>query len=169
MTSEKSEDPKGVKASFEDLMEVVTEASLRLDGVIINPGAAEVIFGKELIESIKGQMAPSDESEQTVDMHVAEPSEYPSGLKDMLKQFALDETRVSKVWVRLLATADGSMMRWLIGVETSAQGDERQYILDTLKRFITPTLGNVESIVASSDEDYVKQAIKDVKPFYERT
>ena len=87
----------------------------------------------------------------------------------MLKQFALDETRVSKVWVRLLATDDGSMMRWLIGVETSAQGDERQYIFDTLKRFITPILGNVESIVASSDEDYVKQAIKDVKPFYERT
>ena len=169
MTSEKSEDPKGVKASFEDLMAVVTEASLRLDGVIINPGAAEVIFGKELIESIKGQMAPSDDAEQTVDMHVAEPSEYPSGLKDMLKQFALDETRVSKVWVRLLTTADGSTMRWLIGVETSAQGDERQYIFDTLKRFITPTLGNVESIVASSDEDFVKQAIKDVKPFYERT
>ena len=168
MTSEKSEDPKGVKSSFEDLMEVVTAKELRLDGVIINPGASEVIFGKELIESIKGQMAPQ-EDEPTLDMHVATPSEYPPKLKEMIAEFCRDEDRISKVFVRLLVTPDGNTMRWLLGVETSSQGEERQYLLDTFKRFITTYLQNIEPIVSSTDEDFVKQAVKDADPFYERT
>ena len=169
MTSEKSEDPKGVKASFEDLMDVVTQESLRLDGVIINPGAAEVIFGKELIESIKGQMAPAGGEENTLDMQVATPAEYPSRLKEMIEQFAKDEARISKVWVKLLVTPDGNTMRWLLGVEAQAQGDELNYLLDTFKRFITPYLNNIEPVVASSDEDFVQQAVKDAEPFYART
>ena len=168
MTSEKSEDPKGVKSSFEDLMEVVTAEELRLDGVIINPGASEVIFGKELIESIKGQMAPQEEK-QTLEMHAATPSEYPPKLKEMIGEFCRDEDRISKVFVRLLVTPDGNTMRWLLGVETSSQGEERQYILDTFKRFITPYLQNIEPIVSSTDEDFVKQAVKDATAFYERT
>lgn len=168
MTSETSEDPKGVKSSFEDLMEVVTAKELRLDGVIINPGASEVIFGKELIESIKGQMEP-DKDEQTLDMHVAETSEYPPRLKEMIGEFCRDEASISKVWVRLLTTPDGGTMRWLIGVQTSSEGEQRQYQFDTFKRFITPYLQNVEPIVASSDEDFVIQAIKDADPYYERT
>ena len=167
MTSEKSEEPKGVKASFEDLMDVVTQESLRLDGVIINPGAAEVIFGKELIESIKGQMAPSEEN--TLDMQVATPAEYPPNLKEMIEQFAADESRISKVWVKLLVTPDGNTMRWLLGVEASCEGEELSYLLDTFKRFITPYLNNIEPVVASSQEDFVRQAVKDAEPFYART
>lgn len=168
MTSEKSEDPKGVKASFEDLMDVVTTASLRLDGVIINPGAAEVIFGKELIESIKGQMTSSQEG-STLDMQVATPAEYPSGLKEMISQFAADEPLVSKVWVKLLVTPDGSTMRWLLAVEAKGEPEQINYMLDTFKRFITPCLQGAEPVVASASEDFVKQAIKDSEPFYART
>ena len=167
MTSEKSEEPKGVKASFEDLMDVVTQESLRLDGVIINPGAAEVIFGKELIKSIKGQMAPSEEN--TLDMQVATPAEYPPKLKEMIEQFAADEARISRVWVKLLVTHDGNTMRWLLGVEASCEGEELSYLLDTFKRFITPYLNNIEPVVASSQEDFVRQAVKDAEPFYART
>lgn len=167
MTSEKSEEPKGVKASFEDLMDVVTQESLRLDGVIINPGAAEVIFGKELIESIKGQMAPSEEN--TLDMQVATPAKYPPNLKEMIEQFAADEARISRVWVKLLVTPDGNTMRWLLGVEATCEGEELSYLLDTFKRFITPYLNNIEPVVASSQEDFVRQAVKDAEPFYART
>jgi hypothetical protein len=167
MTSEKSEEPKGVKASFEDLMDVVTQESLRLDGVIINPGAAEVIFGKELIESIKGQMTPPEED--TLDMQAATPAEYPPKLKEMIEQFAADEARISRVWVKLLVTPDGNTMRWLLGVEASCEGEELSYLLDTFKRFITPYLNNIEPVVASSQEDFVRQAVKDAEPFYART
>ena len=169
MTSEKSEAPKGVKASFEDLMDVVLQESLRLDGVIINPGAAEVIFGKELIESIKGQMAPSEEEQPTLDMQVATPAEYPAKLKEMIEQFAADEPRMSKVWVKLLVTPDGSTMRWLLGVEAACEGEELNYLLDTFKRFVTPYLNNIEPVVASSGEDFVQQAVKDAEPYYARS
>lgn len=167
-TSEKAENQKGVKASFEDLMDVVTQESLRLDGMIINPGAAEVIFGKELINSIKEQMGPA-ENNDTLDMHVAEPSEYPPKLKEMIAEFARDEASISKVYVRLLVTPDKKTMRWLLGVETSTTGEQKKYILNTLSRFLTPYLQGIEPIAAGTDEDFVKQAIKDAKPFYDRT
>ena len=166
-TSEKNEDQKGVKASFEDLMDVVLQDSLKLDGVIINPGAAEVIFGKDLINSIKGQM--NSEGDNTVDMHVAIPEKYPPKLKEMLAEFCKDEPTIAKVYVRLLTTTDRKTMKWLLGVDTNASGEPKTYLFDTLKRFITPYLQGIEPIVAGTDEDFVKQAVKDAEPFYERT
>ncbi len=166
VASEKNENQKGVKASFEDLMEVVLQDSLRLDGVIINPGAAEVIFGKELINSIKEQMAPADDA---VEMRVVEPKEYPPKLKEMIAEFCKDESRISKVYVRLLTSKDDKTMKWLLGVETSAEGEERKYLFDTFSRFMTPYLLGVDPITASVEEEFVKQAIKDASPFYAGT
>ena len=168
MTSEKSEEPKGIKASFEDLMAVVMQDALRLDGVIINPGAAEVIFGKELIKSISEQMS-SNEDQDSLDMQVAVPTEYPPRMKEMIAGFCKDEHRISKVYVRLLATPDKSVMKWLLGVETSAEGDEKKYLLDTFGRFMKPYLQGVDPITAGTDEEFVRQAIKDAEAFYERT
>lgn len=164
ITGSKSEDPKGVKSSFEDLMAAATEERLRLDGVIINPGAAEVILGRELLSQIKGQMSDPD----TVDMLPAEPSEYPPMLKKMIGEFAKDEPGIRRVWVRLLVTPDGKTMRWLLGVESDLSGEERKYMLDKFSNFIKPYLQNVEPITADSGEDFVKQAVKDTEPFYER-
>ncbi|MBR1797341.1 MAG: enhanced serine sensitivity protein SseB C-terminal domain-containing protein [Clostridiales bacterium] len=164
VTTEKNEDQKGVKSSFEDLMAVVTEDSLKLDGVIINPGASEVIFGKELMNSIKGQMIPED----TLDMRVAEPSEYPPRLKEMIAEFCRDQLSVSAVYVRFLTTPDGKTMKWLLGVETDSEGKEKDYIIDTLSRFIKPYLQGIDPIVAGTDEEFVKQAIRNAQPFYER-
>lgn len=166
-TSETNEDQKGVKASFEDLMEVVLSEPLRLDGMIINPGAAEVIFGKELINSIKGQM--NNDAEGTVDMQVHTPSEYPPDLKPMIAEFCRDESKISKVYVKLLATSDRKTVKWLIGIEAGAEGEERKYLFDTFARFIRPALQGTDVIVAGTDEDYVKQAVGDAEPFYERT
>ena len=167
VTSEKSEDPKGVKASFEDLMELVLQDTLGLDGVIINPGASEVIFGKELMNSIKGQMGGDDTG--ALDMRVGTPSEYPPKLKEMIDSFCRDEKRISKVYVRLLTTEDGKTMKWLIGVECQAKGEELTYLLDTFKRYITPYLQGADVIVAGTDQEFVIQAIKNAEPFYERT
>ena len=60
-------------------------------------------------------------------------------------------------------------MKWLLGVDTNASGESKTYLFDTFKRFITPYLQGIEPIVAGTDEDFVKQAVKDAEPFYERT
>ncbi len=167
-TSVNDENQKGVKATFEDLMEVVLQDKLRLDGMIINPGAAEVIFGKELINSIKEQMGVPG-ADDALDMVVAKPESYPPRLREMIAEFCRDEKRISRVYVRLLTTPDRKTMKWLLGVETSAEGEEKKYLLDTFGRFLTPYLQGVEPITADTCEDFVKQAIKDAEPFYERT
>ena len=164
VTLEKNENQKGVRASFEDLMALVLESDLKFDGVIINPGASEVIFGKELLESINKPMKADP-----VDMKVVKPAEYPPELSRMIKEFCKDEPRIGKVYVNLLMSSDEKDMRWLFGIDTRVKGEEQVYIFDTFVRFIRPYLQGVEPIVASTDEDYVKQAIKEGKLFYEDT
>lgn len=168
VTAEKDEDQKGVKASFEDLMEAVLDDRLKLDGVIINPGASEVIFGRELMNSIKGQMKPQPQGSD-MDMTVVKPAEYPPKLKPMLNEFCKDNRSIRRVYAVLLSNPDQTLFRWLIGVDSSMEGDEEKYLLDTLAKFMTPYLQGIEPLAVSTDEDYVKQAIKDSEPFYERT
>lgn len=165
ITTEIDENQKAVKSSFEDLMEVVLNDKLNLDGVVINPGASEVVFGKELLNSIKQQMAGDD----TVGMCVADPKEYPPRMKEMIENYAKEEPSLNKVYVRLLVSQDKEELRWLLVADTSLEGEQRQYMLDTFKRFMKPYLDGIDLIVASKDEEYVSEAIKDVKPFYERT
>lgn len=164
ITTEKDENQKAVKSSFEDLMEVVLNPGLGLDGVVINPGASEVVFGKELLSSIKEQMAGDD----SVGMCVAQPAEYPPRMKEMIENFALEETSVKAVYVRLLVSQDQKELRWLLVVDSSLEGEQKQYMLDTFKRFMKPYLDGIEGIVATPEEEFASQAIKDVKPFYER-
>lgn len=165
ITTEKDENQKAVKSSFEDLMEVVLNPGLNLDGVVINPGASEVVFGKELLKSIKEQMAGDD----TVGMSVAQPLEYPPKMKEMIANFAQEEKSLNAVYVRLLVSQDQKELRWLLVVDSSLEGEQKQYMLDTFKRFMKPYLDGIEGIVATPDEEFAAQAIKDVNPYYERT
>jgi len=165
-TLEKDEHQKCVRASFEDVMQTVLEPSLNLDGMIINPGASEVIFGKELLQSINGQMSPQDDG---VDMQVLDAANFPPRMKGLVEGFAREEKRLKKVWVRILKSTETEELKWLIVLSLDVEGDERDYIIDTFSRYITPCLEGVESVVTGDDKDWVQDAIKDTEPFYERT
>ena len=45
----KDDNVKCIEAKFEDLIECVLAKDLRLDGMVVNPGSDEVIFGREML------------------------------------------------------------------------------------------------------------------------
>ena len=52
----KDDDQQAVLSSFEDLISVSLDPAFGLSGLIINPGAEEVMFGSELLKMIDDQM-----------------------------------------------------------------------------------------------------------------
>lgn len=166
VTTESDENQKGVKSSFEDLMAVALDDSLGLDGIIINPGSAEVVLGRELLESVNGQMRSS--SDDQTEMIAGDPSEYPAGLEDAVKNFAVDEPAVKRIFVKVLTSRDGSVMRWLFVIDTDESGEMKDYLLDTFTRYIGPYLGGFEPVVADLGQDFARKAAGSGKAFYER-
>jgi len=154
---------KGIIAGFEDILEVVTEDKMNLDGFVINPGHEEVLFGKDMLKMIAEQMHAADDTAK-----VGEPDHYPVRLHDMLEEFAVGEPSFQKVWVRLMRVNATGNLAWLFVVEDTGDENARQYLLDKLKNFIKPYVDGLDLVVVSSEEDFAKTVTSGVAPFFER-
>ncbi len=152
---------KGVTAGLADILDVVMAPKMGLDGFVINPGVENILFGKDMLKLIAQQMDIGGDDTAKV----GEPDHYPPELKDKLEEYLLDNTQVSSVWVRLLKENHTEVLRWMIICETDLEGNELQYQMDTLKKFVRPYLDGLDAIVVSSKEDFSKQVIKGIKPF----
>lgn len=155
------EETKAVSSSFEDLMETVLEPRFALDGVIVNPGSQEVLFGKEMLSMIKQQMSAGDS-----DFRVGAPDKYPDGMLTKVRDFCEDDGRIDELWIRLFESGDKDASGWLFVISTKVEGDQREYLYDTFKRFIRPYCDGLETVVADKGDEWVKDAIRDVEPFY---
>lgn len=160
-----TDDQKAVTSTFEDLMEVVLTPSFYLDGMIINPGSEDVLFGSELLEMIKEQMAPASE----VDVKVGDPDHYPDNFYKMMKEFMIDEKRVTKIYVRLFHQLKDDVTSWMFILDiTSDNLEERKYICETFNRFMAPYTDGLNSVTIDINEEYAREAVADVKPFCEQ-
>lgn len=160
--NKKDDDSKAVSSSFVDLIDAACQENLGLDGVIINPGAEEVILGKDMLMDIRKNMAP----ENTV--KIGDPDKYPVNMKKMILEFCKDEPRISKVFVRFFQNEDASSQGWLFIVACDAPEEERKYIFDTFNRFMTPHCDRLQCFTAGADEDYAVQAAEGAKPIYDK-
>jgi len=154
----------GVTSNFEDLIETCM-ANASLEGFVINPGLEEVLFGKEMLSMIADMMHGGDDTAK-----VGEPDHYPEKLHEMLDEFLKVESKVNKVWVRLMRVNKLGTLSWLFIVEgdLGQTEEEKKYVLDTLKNYIKPYLDGLELLCASSTEDFAAPVIEGVKPYIER-
>lgn len=159
------DDQKAVTSSFEDLMEVVLTPSFYLDGMILNPGSEDVLFGKDLISMISDQMGKNDD----VDVKVGDPDHYPDKFYPMMKEFLIDEPRVNKIYVRLFHKLSDDVTSWMFILDiNSDDAGARNYICETFNRFISPYTDGLSSITIDINEEYARDAVSDVKPFVQR-
>ncbi len=154
---------KAVTASFEDLMDVVMTPSFYLDGMIINPGSEDVLFGKDLISMITEQM---DSNSDDVEIKVGAPDHYPDKFYSMMKEFMIDETSVNKIYVRLFHKVKEDETSWMFILDIDSDDlEKRKYICETFNRFIAPYTDGLSSITIDINEEYAREAVADVKPF----
>ncbi|SEW21680.1 SseB protein C-terminal domain-containing protein [Ruminococcaceae bacterium KH2T8] len=153
---------KAVEAKFEDLLECVLAPDLRLDGMVVNPGSEEVIFGSEMLKMINDQIhSPSD-------VKVGEPDHYPPELEDKARAFLEDDKRVKAIYVRLFVKKDDESTGWIFVLDADCSKDEIVYICDTFNRYIKPYTDSQPSITVPITEDYAQAAIKGINPLVKR-
>ena len=156
----KKEPQNGVIAGFSDLIDVVMSPKMDLSGFVINPGSEEVLFGKDMLKMIA---AGGDGTAK-----VGEPDRYPPELKEALEGYLLIEPTVSDIWVRLMRENGTDRLIWLVVANAEGEGEPLKYTLDNLRKYCLPYLDNMDAMVVSSNEDFAKQVIQNVKPFVSR-
>ena len=160
--NKKDDSVKAVEASFEDVMEAVLADDLRLDGMVVNPGSDEVIFGRDMLKMIADQM------HSPADVKVGEPDHYPADMKSGIIAFMKDDKRVNAVYVRLYVKKDDGATGWIFVMDADVTDDEMPYLCYTFNRYIKPYTDDQPSVTVPSGEDYAKAAIKGVEPFVKR-
>lgn len=158
----KEEERFGVLSSFEDLVAAVT-GNASVEGFVINPGAEEVLFGKEMLALIAEQMNVGKNS-----VKIGQPDHFPEQLLKMTEEFAKDEDSLSKVYVRLMQINGGAEYKWLMILEDSLSGEARDYMHDNFKKFISSYTDNMDVVVMSVTDDTMDKVINNVKPFWQR-
>ncbi|MCQ2528450.1 MAG: enhanced serine sensitivity protein SseB [Saccharofermentans sp.] len=160
--NKKSDDQKAVASSFADLIDAACQENLGLDGLILNPGAEEIILGKDMLKDILKNMAPDNT------VQIGDPDRYPVDMKKMIVEFCSNEPKISKAYVRFFQNSDASSKGWLFILACDAPENERNYIFDTFNRFMKPYCDGLECFTAGADEEYAKNAAEGAKPVYER-
>ncbi|MCQ2503990.1 MAG: enhanced serine sensitivity protein SseB [Saccharofermentans sp.] len=157
-----SKDSKLVKAKFDDILSTVMAEELRLDGMVIDPGSSEVIFGHEMLKMIYDQMSGP------MDVKVGEPDHYPENLKTAMISFMKEEPVVKAIYVKLFVRLSDEMTGWMFVIDADRKGDEMSYLCDTFNRYITPYTDGLTSITASYKEAYANDAVVGSAPFVKR-
>ena len=57
---------------------------------------------------------------------------------------------------------------WLVVANAEGEGEPLKYTLENLRKYCLPYLDNMDAMVVSSNEDFAKQVIQNVKPFVSR-
>ena len=184
-----ADDQNAVTASFEDVMRVCLDTRFKLDGMIINPGAEEVIFGNEILGRILGQMAPGKEDAGSeaggagsdvcsdgnagdgrgfTELKTGMPDKFPPQMLQMVKEFASNEPSIEEVYVLLFVEPVSDARGWFFVLKSSLEGGSREYVYDTFKRFMNPYLDGLQCFVFDIGEDFASAAVAPYEPVYVR-
>ena len=153
---------KLVKAKFDDILSTVMDENLRLDGMVIDPGSSEVIFGHEMLKMIYDQM------NSPTDVKVGDPDHYPENLKTGIVNFMKDEPSVKAVYVKLFVRLSDEMTGWMFVMDADKKGEELSYLCDTFNRYITPYTDGLISVTAPFTDGYANDAVAGAEPFVKR-
>jgi hypothetical protein len=159
----KGKKQNGIVATFEDILFVVTEEKMGLDGFVINPGTDEVLFGKDMCDMIREQIAPPDES-----VKVGQPDHWPEKLREMTMEFFKVDSDIKKIWIQLMRRMSDDNLNWLIIIESDLEGDRERYLMDSFRSYIVPYLDGLSPLVVSFRESFAKQVTGSADPYYER-
>ena len=85
-----------------------------------------------------------------------------------MEGYLLIEPTVSDIWVRLMRENGTDRLIWLVVANAEGEGEPLKYTLDNLRKYCLPYLDNMDAMVVSSNEDFAKQVIQNVKPFVSR-
>lgn len=159
--------PKQVVREIKDYDALLKDPNGKAEGVIINPGADNIVIPKTMIALIAGTLqAPKPVAPKNVaplNVHYVEPTVYPTKMAMCVYDRAEETNEIEKVWLKQKVVGNSGSFVFVV---ESSQHEER--ILNAIREVAVPNSKNVPIDVVFADEKVLKDIVKDSTPLYDR-
>lgn len=148
---------------FSDLPDMVLSEKVKSAGIVINPGNHNLFIDRQRLASISGRIDPYT-VEKSTKVLLGEPSHYPHEMINAVMSAIQPMREVKKAWLLLMQKDDEQS--YLIVIDF--KGD-RSKVSNTIGQAAMPFLKDMFVDIVPADSEFGKDAIKNRKPFYQRS
>ena len=158
-----TKEQKAIEVGFEEIISVVIDDSINVDGVIIDPGEKDVVFGKEMMKTIAGDMGKADNM-----LKVGEPDHYPENMLSEIERYCNEEEKIEEAYVRLFVNKQTGLTGWFFVIKAEGSDDEKKYVRESFKKHMRPYLDGLPPMTFDYENEASILAVKGVRPVYKR-
>lgn len=160
--------PKTLILTFDDYASMVLQ-NQDSQGLVINPFGENMRLDRRTIEYVKTRKDINTKgvSQQTVEketqVQLGEPKDYPEKMVQAISKHLRQHKQVRRVWLRLMKK-DGEYSYLLV---VDFEGDRRE-VFSGIADAARPYLDGMYVDMVSLEQDFGKNAVQNVTPFYQR-
>jgi len=161
MYEETSKDQKAVESGLEDIISVVLDENVNVDGVIVDPGSKDIIFGKDMLRTIAGDMGNAENI-----LKVGEPNAYPEKMLPEIEKYCREEDKIEEAYVRLFVNKETGLTGWFFVLKTTGSEEEKKYVRESFEKHMKPYLDGLPAMTLDYENEASIPAVKGVRPVY---
>lgn len=163
-------EPKTLLLTLEDYLALVLRNE-DTKGIVINPFGENMMVDRPLLEHLKQKkemlmqgktILPIDKNEK---ISLAEAAEFPAEMVKKITAELKEEACVEKAWLRLMKRKEE--VSYLFVADIALPGN-REAVFDRVANAARPFLKGMHINMITCQEEFGKNAVKGVEPFYEK-
>ena len=163
-------EPRTLLLTLEDYVALVLKNE-DTKGIVINPFGENMMVDRPLLEHLKQKkemllhgktILPIDKNEK---ISLAEAAEFPAEMVKKMTEELKEEACVEKAWLRLMKRKEE--ISYLFVADIALPGN-REAVFDRVANVARPFLKGMRINMTTCQEEFGKNAVEGVKPFYER-
>lgn len=163
------ENQKVVAFTFDNYAAMILQEDAKIEGFVIDPYGANLVFSKELIASLKQQKQEHERTQHTMALQagtkvqLGEPKDYPREMCEALNKEAKKHKEIDAIYLQLMIQND--QQSYLLVVDHNG---EEQKIYQTLAEAALPYRKDTFVDFVNPQSDLGKSAICNCEPFYHK-
>lgn len=160
---QKGKTQQSIVYTFEDYAMIV-ENNSNLEGFVIDPMGANLLFNKEMISQIKSNLTHETTMKKDTQVELAPIQEYPEDLLKKLEDLFNNLGEINRAY--LLNMKEDDQISYLLTID--ADGKEKEHF-NTIASAIIPFINGMPLSMVTIDSEVGKQVESHFKPIYEKT
>lgn len=169
---QQEKDAQVLVLTFDNYAELLEQNS-KVHGLVINPYGANFSIERDLVEYLKVQKAfvgklaieqMFHQKEETSGVQLQDPDPYPSEMVEAMRSYMATNSTIRRAWLRLMNNEGEQSYLVIVDAEESdTHGD-----FGEISGAAMPYLNDMYLDLLTLEDDFAKNAVKEISPFYER-
>ncbi len=137
-----------------------------ITGAVVNPFGQNIMIPMESLFKIRDTEAIAPGTQ----IQIGTLKEEPTELLDALRPYLAEQETINKAYLRVMKREDKPNPNFLLVIDTTLTTDtDIKALFDKIAETAKPHLRNVELAIVPTSNNFGKAALKDAKPFYEKS